>query len=115
MLTIAAYPATPQERRACHQQAHVAHPPLCSHFQVVVWDGCRQSVIGEYPNEMEALVASELMSPALPPVAGLQSGGGMHAFTTSDPRGPSIQEVWGGGEGGQPGREGRAAVGLQSH
>lgn len=56
-------------------------------------------MVGEYPNEMEALVASELMSPALPPTGSLQAGG-MNAFMTSDPRGPSIQEVgmrvWGG-------------------
>ena len=65
-------------------------PPFLN--QVVLWDGMRQNVVGEYPNEMEALVASELMSPALPPIGNLQAGG-MNAFMTSDPRGPSMHEV----------------------
>ena len=36
-------------------------------MQVVVFDGVqRLSVLGEYKNELEALVANELMSPAQP-------------------------------------------------
>ena len=38
-----------------------------SDVQVVVFDGVqRLSVLGEYKNELEALVANELMSPAQP-------------------------------------------------
>ncbi|KXZ47075.1 hypothetical protein GPECTOR_38g312 [Gonium pectorale] len=35
-------------------------------WQVVVFDGLRYTVVGEYTNELEALVANELLSPAQP-------------------------------------------------
>ncbi|GIL45722.1 hypothetical protein Vafri_2879, partial [Volvox africanus] len=35
-------------------------------WQVVVFDGSRYTVVGEYTNELEALVANELLSPAQP-------------------------------------------------
>ncbi|KAG1679682.1 hypothetical protein FOA52_006201 [Chlamydomonas sp. UWO 241] len=60
-------------------------------WQVVVWDGLRLNVLGEYHNEMEALVANELMSPAAPLLP--LGAGGMHAFSSSDPSGPGLPEV----------------------
>lgn len=49
-------------------------------------------MLGEYLNEMEALIANELLSPAAP-LLPLANGNGMHAFTSSDPHGPGIGEV----------------------
>ena len=62
----------------------------------MLWDGKTLSVLSEYNNELEALVANELLSPAQP-MANLQStaGGLTPSFLSSSRPGqtPNLQEA----------------------
>lgn len=84
-------------------------------WQVVVFDGTRFTVVGEYTNELEALVANELLSPAQP----MPNQGNINtllAGTGSGDEGPGAGGNGGQGQEGQLGAEsGPGDAGDGSH